>query len=132
MSVFSSSIIKTYNMGSWEVTETEKLDAKEIKGIERIEVVTKEQEWGESTSMCFFMKAAKDSKKKEVKYIPLSRDSDLENGDLVDPKSVILLTLSKEGEDDIVRADGDILKSSKKSSKKAKEDEEDEEEDDDE
>ncbi len=39
------------------------------------------------------------------KYIPLSRDSSLAEGDDIEPSAIVLLTLAKEGEDDIVRLD---------------------------
>lgn len=103
MSVFSSNIVKEYGGQPWEVTDTENLEQEEIDAIESITVVTKEQEWGESTSMCFLMKTGR------TRFIPLSRDSELEDGDKVDPTSVVLLTLSREGDDDIVRSDGSVL-----------------------
>ena len=114
MSVFSSSIVKEYGGTPWEVTDTEKLEQEEIDAIQDITVVTKEQEWGESTSMCFLMKTGR------VRFIPLSRDSELEEGDQVDPTSVVLLTLSREGDDDIVRADGAILEEKPKAKAKGK------------
>ena len=91
--------LRTY-AGAWEVTNTEKLSAAEIKTIDKIEVVSRDNEWGTSVSMCFFMKGG------GRKYIPLSRDSDLEDGDNVDPKSVEVITLERDGDDPIYRADG--------------------------
>lgn len=114
MSVFSSSIVKEYGGTPWEVTDTEKLEQAEIDAIQDITVITKEQDWGESTSMCFLMKSGR------TRFIPLSRDSDLEEGDTVDPESVVLLTLSREGDDDIVRADGSILEKKPKAKGKKK------------
>lgn len=91
--------LRTY-AGAWEVTNTEKLSDAEIKTIDKIEVVSRDNEWGTSVSMCFFMKGG------GRKYIPLSRDSDLKDGDNVDPKSVEVITLERDGDDPIYRADG--------------------------
>lgn len=91
--------LRTY-AGAWEVTNTEKLSAAEIKTVDKIEVVSRDNEWGTSVSMCFFMKGG------GRKYVPLSRDSQLEEGDIVDPKSVEILTLERDGDDPIYRADG--------------------------
>lgn len=92
--------LKTY-AGAWEETGREKLSANEIKSIDKIEVVEKDNEWGTSVSMCFFMKGG------GRKYVPLSRDCDLEDGDGVDPKSVEIITLERDGEEPIYRAVGD-------------------------
>lgn len=91
--------LRTY-AGAWEVTNTEKLSAAEIKTVDKIEVVSRDNEWGTSVSMCFFMKGG------GRKYVPLSRDSQLAEGDIVDPKSVEILTLERDGDDPIYRADG--------------------------
>lgn len=91
--------LRTY-AGAWEVTNTEKLSAAELKTVEKIEVTEKEQDWGTSVALCFFMKAG------GRKYVTLSRDSQLEPGDIVDPKSVEILTLERDGDDPIYRADG--------------------------
>lgn len=91
--------LKTY-AGTWEVTNKEKLSAAEIKSINEIEVVGRENGWGTSVSMCFLMKGG------GKKYVPLSRDSQLEEGDTVDPKSVEILTLERDGDEPIYRADG--------------------------
>ena len=91
--------LRTY-AGAWEVTNTEKLSAAELKTVEKIEVVERDNDWGTSVSMCFFMKGG------GRKYVPLSRDSQLSEGDIVDPKSVEILTLERDGDDPIYRADG--------------------------
>ena len=91
--------LRTY-AGAWEETGREKLSASEVKSINKIEVVEKDNDWGTSVSMCFFMKDG------GRKYVPLSRDCDLQNGDTVDPKSVEIITLERDGEDPIYRAEG--------------------------
>ena len=91
--------LRTY-AGAWEVTNTEKLSAAEIKSVDKIEVIEKDNDWGTSVSMCFFMKGG------GRKYVPLSRDSELNVGDIVDPKSVEILTLERDGDDPIYRAEG--------------------------
>jgi hypothetical protein len=94
--------LRTY-AGAWEETGREKLTAAEVKSIDHIEVVEKEQEWGTSVSMCFFMKAG------GKKYKNLSTLSELEVGDEVDPKSVTIITLERDGEEPITRVDGKAL-----------------------
>lgn len=91
--------LKTYG-GAWEETGREKLSTSEVKSIDKIEVVEKDNDWGTSVSMCFFMKGG------SRKYVPLSRDCDLQDGDTVDPKSVEIITLERDGDDPIYRAEG--------------------------
>ena len=91
--------LRTY-AGAWEETGREKLSTSEVKSIDKIEVVEKDNDWGTSVSMCFFMKSG------GRKYVPLSRDCDLQDGDTVDPKSVEIITLERDGEDPIYRAEG--------------------------
>ena len=91
--------LRTYAKG-WEETGREKLSASEVKSIDKIEVVEKENDWGTSVSMCFFMKGG------GRKYVPLSRDCELQDGDTVDPKSVEIITLERDGDDPIYRAEG--------------------------
>lgn len=91
--------IKTY-AGSWSESGRESLSKAELSSISKIEVVEKENDWGTSVSMCFFMKSG------AKKFVPLSRDCDLEEGDVVDPKSVEIIALDKDGEDTIYRAMG--------------------------
>jgi hypothetical protein len=43
--------------GGWSETGREKLSASELKTVDHIEVVERENDWGTSVSMCFFMKA---------------------------------------------------------------------------
>lgn len=92
--------LRTY-AGSWLETSREKLSASELKTVDHIEVVERDNDWGTSVSMCFIMKGG------GKKFVPLSRDSDLTEGDTVDPKSVEIITLERDGEDPIFRADGE-------------------------
>lgn len=87
--------IRTY-AGSWREASRDKLSKAEAASIDSIEVV--EGQYG--LSMCFLMKAG------GKKFIPLSRDSDLEKGDSVKISSVELITLERDGDDDIYKADG--------------------------
>ena len=87
--------LRTY-AGSWNVTSKEKLATNEVKAIASAEVVNSEY----GLSICFTMKAG------GKKYVPVSRDSSLEAGDNVDPKSIEILTLERDGDNPIYRADG--------------------------
>ena len=89
--------LRTY-AGSWSEASRDKLSKAEQASIESIEVV--EGQYG--LSMCFLMKAG------GKKFMPLSRDSQLEEGDSVDLKSVEISTLERDGEE-IYRADGTAI-----------------------
>ena len=89
--------LRTY-AGSWNEASRDKLSKTEQASIESIEVV--EGQYG--LSMCFLMKTG------GKKFMPLSRDSQLEEGDSVDLKSVEISTLEREGEE-IFRADGTAI-----------------------
>lgn len=77
----------------WSVTSEDKLSKEDIKAIDEIEVV--ESEYG--LSACFHLVNGGKS------YMPLSRDTDASVGDTLDPKKVKVLTLSREGDDDIYK-----------------------------
>lgn len=91
---------------TWEITDREllkDLDPQGFKGIESAVVTEKEQEWGISRSICLTMKAG------GQKYLSLSKDSKLKNGDEVDLDSIEIITLEKDGDEPIYRADGEKL-----------------------
>lgn len=94
------SSLQTYGQ-SWEETAREKLTEEDVKSVKSAKVVTKEQEWGTSVSICLVMKDG------GQKFVPLSRDSSLEEGDTVDVKSIEIITLERDGEV-IHRADGEV------------------------
>lgn len=101
MGNFSFNSLVTY-AAKWEATGREMLkdaDPKGFKSIESAQVVEKEQDWGTSRSICFFLKGG------GRKYIVLSRDSELEDGDEVDPSKVEITTLERDGDEPIYRAD---------------------------
>ena len=87
--------LRTY-AGSWSEAGREKLSKAEVAQVASATVV--EGQYG--LSMCFVMKAG------GKKFMPLSRDSQLEEGDSVDIKSVEIITLERDGDEDIYRADG--------------------------
>lgn len=96
--------------GSWEPVEREALEGiEDVKSIEVTERDFKQDDGSIRTrvSMCFSMKNGRQ------RFIPLSRDSELEVGDKVDPKSVEVITLERDG-DTIYRVDGEILKKKSK------------------
>lgn len=90
MNIFSG--LQVYG-GSWNVKSTRKFDQEEINAVKKAEVVSSEY----GNSVCFFMKTGGQT------YIPLSIDSSLSVGDSVDLKSAELLTLHRDGSNDIVR-----------------------------
>lgn len=105
MAKFSLAAITTY-AGKWAETGREllsKVDPQGFKAIASAVVTEKEQEWGISRSICLTMKAG------GQKYISLSKDSELQDGDEVNLKSIEVITLERDGDDPIFRADGEAL-----------------------
>lgn len=90
MNIFES--LNVYG-GSWNVTNSRPFSEAEISAVKKAEVVP--SEFG--SSVCFFMASGGQT------YIPLSRDSSLAIGDSVDLSKAKLLTLSREGSNDINR-----------------------------
>lgn len=92
MNIFAG--LQTYG-GSWSVVadKTRGFSAEEQALIKRAEVVPSEY----GNSVCFFMKSGGQT------YIPLSRDSTLTVGEEVDVTKAKLLTLRRDGSDDITR-----------------------------
>lgn len=90
MNIFSG--LQVYG-GNWNVVASRDFDAEEINAVTKAEVVS--SEYGKS--VCFFMKSGGQT------YIPLSRDSELTVGDSVNLASAKILTLHRDGQDDITR-----------------------------
>lgn len=105
MAKFSLAAITTY-AGKWAETSREllsKADPSGFKAIASAVVTEKEQEWGISRSICLTMKAG------GQKYLSLSRDSKLQDGDEVDLKSIEVITLERDGDEPIYRVNGEAL-----------------------
>ena len=90
MNIFSS--LHAY-AGKWSVSNSRKFNDEEIAMVTKAEVVPSQY----GSSVCFFMKNG------QMKFIPLSSNSSLKDGDLVNLQEASLITLSKEGEEDIIR-----------------------------
>ena len=81
--------------GKWNVTNTRGFEAEEIAAVKNAEVVA--SDYGKS--VCFFMAGGGQT------YIPLSNQSSLGVGDSVDLTKAKILTLHRDGSDDITRID---------------------------
>lgn len=79
--------------GSWNVVDSRSMTPEEIGAVIKAEVVS--SEFG--NSVCFFMKSGGQT------YIPLSRDASVGVGDGVDLTKAKVLTLHRDGNDDITR-----------------------------
>ena len=79
--------------GKWNVTDSRSFNDEEKAMISRAEVVASEY----GNSVCFFMKSGGQT------YIPLSNQSSLTVGDDVDLNKAKLLTLHRDGSNDITR-----------------------------
>lgn len=92
MNVFST--LPIYG-SSWNVKSSRSFEAEEINAIKSASVVASEY----GLSVCFTMVAGGKT------YIPLSNQSSLGVGDSVDITKAKLLTLERDGNEDIMRVD---------------------------
>lgn len=92
MNIFSN--LRKY-AGKWNVTSSRDFSKEEIDAVERAEVVNSQY----GNSVCFTMRGGGQT------FIPLSTSSSLGTGESVDITKAKLLTLSKEGEADILRVE---------------------------
>ena len=90
MNIFSA--LRVY-AGKWQEKNVESFKPEEIALVDRTEVV--ESQYG--LSVCFFMKAGGQS------YIPLDQNSSAAIGDTIDLTKAQVVTLCKQGENDIFR-----------------------------
>lgn len=90
MNIFSA--LRVY-AGKWQEKKVESFKAEEIALVDKAEVV--ESQYG--LSVCFFMKAGGQS------YIPLDQNSSATIGDTIDLTKAQVVTLCKQGENDIYR-----------------------------
>lgn len=86
---------RTVYGGSWNVVDSRSFDAEEIAAVSKAEVVSSQY----GNSVCFFMKGGGQV------YIPLSNQSSLTVGDTVDMSKAKILTLHRDGDEDIARID---------------------------
>lgn len=78
---------------NWKVVDSRAFNEEEIAAVKSASVVNSQY----GSSVCFLMKSGGQT------YIPLSRDSQLAVGDDVDLTKAQLLTLHRDGDDDIMR-----------------------------
>ena len=90
MNIFSA--LRVY-AGKWQEKKVESFKAEEIALVDKAEVV--ESQYG--LSVCFFMKAGGQS------YIPLDQNSSATIGESIDLTKAQVVTLCKQGENDIYR-----------------------------
>lgn len=90
MNIFAS--LKVY-AGKWMESAVRVFDQEEIDAIQSATVV--DSQYG--LSVCFFLRGGGQT------YIPLDKNSTLGSGDAVDLNKAKLVTLSRAGEDDILR-----------------------------
>lgn len=90
MNIFSA--LRVY-AGKWNEKEVKSFTSEEVALVDKAEVV--ESQYG--LSVCFFMKAGGQS------YIPLDQNSSASIGDTVDLTKAQVVTLQKQGENDIYR-----------------------------
>ena len=79
--------------GNWSVTNRRDFNDEEKAAVKSATVVSSQY----GSSVCFMMRSGGQT------YIPVSRDSNLAVGDTVDLDKVELLTLHRDGDEDIIR-----------------------------
>ena len=92
MNIFSK--LRQY-AGKWQLKNSREFTPEEIASVERTEVVASQY----GNSVCFFMVGG------GMSFIPLSNQSTIGVGESIDMNNAKLLTLSKQGEDDILRVE---------------------------
>ena len=90
MNIFNS--LKTY-AGKWNPVAEEAFDQASIDAVSKAEVV--ESQYG--YSVAFYLKAG------GTKYLPLDKNSSLSPGDPVDLTKATIITLHREGDEDIYK-----------------------------
>lgn len=90
MNIFAS--LRVY-AGKWSIKSTRVFDAEEISAVKQAVVVPSQY----GNSVMFTMIAG------SVAYIPLANDASVAVGEIIDLSKAQLLTLSKDGEPDIIR-----------------------------
>ena len=90
MNIFNA--LRVY-AGKWNLKNSRKFSAEEIDAVSKAYVVDSQYGY----SVCFLMKSGGQT------YIPLDQNSSKVTGDVVDLSQASLLTLCKDGEDDIYR-----------------------------
>jgi len=78
---------------NWRVVNSRAFNEEEIAAVKSASVVSSQY----GSSVCFIMKSGGQT------YIPLSRDSEKVVGDTIDLSQAQLLTLHRDGDDDIMR-----------------------------
>lgn len=81
--------------GSWSVKSSRQFTADEVSAVKSAVVV--DSQYGKS--VCFFLNSGGQT------YLPLSTNSTLEPGEMVDVSTAKIITLSKQGEADIERVE---------------------------
>ena len=87
--------LKVY-AGKWELKSVTKFTQEKVDLVDHVKVV--ESNYG--SSACFFMKSG------GTMYIPMSSDCVSQVGDTLNIEELEILTLCKQGEDDILRIRG--------------------------
>lgn len=95
MSIFSN--LQTY-AAKWTAKGSRAISKEERAEVQSAEVVSSDY----GLSMVFTLKGGKGKK-----YIPVSRDSQLAEGDEVSIPSITLIELEREGDNNIFRVDGE-------------------------
>lgn len=90
MNIFSA--LKVY-AGKWQVSNKRAFSDEEVNAVDTAKVVSSKY----GLSVCFMMKGG------GMTYIPLDQNSSLSEGDVINLKSAELITLHRDGDDDIYR-----------------------------
>lgn len=90
MNIFGA--LKVY-AGKWQVSNKRAFSDEEVNAVDTAKVVPSKY----GLSVCFMMKSG------GMTYIPLDQNSSLSEGDVINLKNAELITLHRDGDDDIYR-----------------------------
>lgn len=90
MNIFKA--LKVY-AGKWQFSNKRAFSDEEVNAVDTAKVVSSKY----GLSVCFMMKGG------GMTYIPLDQNSSLSEGDVINLKSAELITLHRDGDDDIYR-----------------------------
>lgn len=95
VSTYMSSIFKSFKTyaESWKVVDVTKFEEDDVQEISQAEVI--ESEFG--YSVCFTLRSG------GKKYIPLEKESPAGLGDIIDVRKATIITLAKQGRENIHR-----------------------------
>ena len=90
---------KAYGVARWKKTNEKSLSKEDLADVKKVFVVSSDY----GLSACFMFEGG------SQRYVPVSNESSLSEGDSVKLNSIKILTLEREGDEPIYRLDGESI-----------------------